>query len=161
MFAQAILQKESMRCGFVTGHDFSRAAKCLKIKVGFSPCGIFPIHNNRLFICTVPYAGASLIFIFRNWCRPKARGQVAFSFPGSPRTGLRPWGGSKSHLSLLSKNLRVFRKCSDSRISSKAHVDSEAFTARLRTRPFKNGVIEPVLPPRDRQRYIFQPSSPA
>jgi len=33
--------------------------------VGFSPCGIFPIHNNRLFICTVPYAGASLIFIFR------------------------------------------------------------------------------------------------
>jgi hypothetical protein len=65
MFAQAILQKESMRCGFVTGHDFSRAAKCLKIKVGFSPCGIFPIHNNRLFICTVPYAGASLIFIFR------------------------------------------------------------------------------------------------
>jgi uncharacterized membrane protein len=48
MFAQAILQKESKRCGFVTGHDFSRAAKCLKIKVGFSPCGIFPFHYRFL-----------------------------------------------------------------------------------------------------------------
>jgi len=69
MFAQAILQKESMRCGLVTGHDrgtlWVACRKCLKIKVGFSPCRIFPFHNNRLFICTVPYAGASLIFIFR------------------------------------------------------------------------------------------------
>jgi hypothetical protein len=43
------------RCGFVTGHDFSRAAKCLKIKVGFSPCGIFPFHYRFLFAsCPMP-----------------------------------------------------------------------------------------------------------
>jgi len=62
MFAQAILQKESMRCGLVTGHDFNRAAKCLKMKVGFSLCGIFPFHN-RFFVCIMPYAGTRLIFI--------------------------------------------------------------------------------------------------
>jgi hypothetical protein len=45
------------RCGFVTGHDFSRAVKCLKIKVGFT-------FHNRLYIYTVPYAGTRLIFIF-------------------------------------------------------------------------------------------------
>jgi hypothetical protein len=50
---------------------------------------------------------------FRNWCRPKARTQVAFSSSGSPQTGPRLWGESKSHLSWLSRSLRIFRKCSN------------------------------------------------
>jgi hypothetical protein len=49
--------------------------------VGFSPCGAFHA-TNFAFTAVARQAGASLIFIFRNCCRPKARGQVAFSFPG-------------------------------------------------------------------------------
>jgi hypothetical protein len=31
-------RKATAWAGFVTGHDFSRAAKCSKINEGFSPC---------------------------------------------------------------------------------------------------------------------------
>ena len=59
---------------------------------------------------------------FRNCCRPKAHTQVAFSSPGSPATGLRRRGGSKSHLSLFSKSLHVFRKCSGSACATAGNI---------------------------------------
>jgi hypothetical protein len=75
-----------------------------------------------LFSCRSIYrlmfAGARLIFVFRNCSRPKAGTQAAFSSPGSPamprRRPLRHWGGSKSHPARPSKSLRVFRTCSGS-----------------------------------------------
>jgi len=74
MFAQVILQKESKRCGFVTGYDrgtlWVACRKMSQIKVGFTSCGIFPFHN-RFFVCITPYAGTRLIFIFRFYSLPK------------------------------------------------------------------------------------------
>jgi hypothetical protein len=52
MFAQAILQKESMRCGFVTGHDFREplikpAFLRTESDHGNSPAGFLSVVEKR------------------------------------------------------------------------------------------------------------------
>jgi hypothetical protein len=62
----------------VSGHDFSRAANAIELTWALAPEAKFLLRY-FLFARATTAGGTTLIFIFRNYCRPEARAPAALS----------------------------------------------------------------------------------